>query len=71
MEPGPCPILMIFAQDLARNSTPTAEVTFPAMIVTSLHLFRTKCTTSQMLWVCACALEIAIASTHFSMSLAI
>ena len=35
IEPGPCPTLIALAPALAKNSTPSAEVTLPAINVRS------------------------------------
>ena len=46
IEPGPWPILIALAPQLARNSTPAALVTLPAMMVRCLNSPRTSRTTS-------------------------
>lgn len=62
MEPGPWPTLMAFAPAFARNSTPSALVTLPAMMVRSLKFFLMSCTASPTPLENPCAVEIAITS---------
>ena len=68
MEPGPCPTLMAFAPQSARNSTPAALVTLPAMMGSFGNASRNTFTVSPtpLLW--PCAVETATTSTPRSTS---
>ena len=63
MEPGPWPTLTASAPQSARNSTPAALVTLPAMSVSDGNACRTSLTTSPTPEVWPCAVETATAST--------
>ena len=68
IEPGPCPTLIAFAPAFAKNSTPSAEVTFPAINVRSGNWLLNNWTISPMDFEKPCAVDIAIASIFSSTS---
>ena len=68
IEPGPCPTLIASAPQSARNSTPAALVTFPAMMGNFGNASRKTFTVSPTPLVWPCAVETAIASTPRSTS---
>ena len=69
IEPGPWPILMVLAPASARNSTPSALVTLPAMRVRSANSLRSMRMASPTPLEKPCAVETATASTPSSTSL--
>ena len=68
IEPGPCPTLIAFAPQSARNSTPAALVTLPAMIGSLGKASRSIRTASPTPRLWPCAVETATTSSPRSTS---